>query len=121
METRNPDITASADAQRRTQPPAEPERYLAGRDQLAAFLREHGFPASKDLLDKAAHRGTGPEPAGTWFKWLMYRPSDSLAWARAHFRPRGSAGFDAAAERRQRPNAGRPPKRVQRTQNRTRD
>jgi hypothetical protein len=63
-------------------------RYLT-RAELAAVLRDDfGFPVSKNLLDKEAHRGTGPEPEGTWGKWVMYTLPSGLAWARKRFRKR---------------------------------
>jgi hypothetical protein len=63
-------------------------RYLT-RAELAAVLREdYGFPVSKNLLDKEAHRRTGPEPEGTWGKYVMYTLPSGLAWARKRFRKR---------------------------------
>jgi hypothetical protein len=59
------------------------------RRQLVAFLREHGYPISMNMLNKlcAPSCGVGPEPEARWGKKNLYNPAKSLEWAESQLRP----------------------------------
>jgi hypothetical protein len=62
------------------------DRYFH-RAELADILRkQHGYPVTKNMLDKAAHFGHGPTPAGRWGKFVLYTLPEGLRWARSRFR-----------------------------------
>lgn len=56
-------------------------RYLS-RPEAAAFLTEHGFPISKNTLQKMATTGGGPTYRIFGHR-ALYTPDDLIAWAEA--------------------------------------
>ncbi len=56
---------------------------LLTRKQLAKAIRDElGIPIGDSALDKAAMRGTGPEPAAKYGRTFLYRREAGLKWAR---------------------------------------
>jgi hypothetical protein len=68
-----------------------PEREYLTRRDLVQFLREHGYPISIYTLEKLITAGEGPPRAGYWGNRPVFKPDQSLGWARGRVRPRKSA------------------------------
>jgi hypothetical protein len=58
------------------------------RKQLAAYLREQGYPVTENQLAKACapSRNEGPAPDAYWGRTHLYKPANGLAWAKAKLR-----------------------------------
>jgi hypothetical protein len=67
---------------------AEQDEVMMTRKQAADYLRQHGFPVTRNFLEKvcAPSRDEGPEPAGQWGKIWLYTGPALLAWARGRLR-----------------------------------
>jgi hypothetical protein len=67
-------------------------RRLLTRRQLAAFLRECGFPVGNSTLDKlcAPSINQGPPACAMWGKRPLYEPTAGIAWAESRLRPVGA-------------------------------
>lgn len=59
-----------------------PKREFLTRPEIAEFLTEQGFPTPKGTLQKLASIGGGP-PYQIYGNKALYRPVESLDWARA--------------------------------------
>jgi hypothetical protein len=59
------------------------------RKQLAARLRELGYPVSFSTFNKlcAPSRGGGPPVDGWWGRRPLYDEGTGIAWAEAYLRP----------------------------------
>ena len=64
---------------------SETDDRLMTREQLFAFLHEHGWPVGKGTWQKLCSPsiGKGPPIAGYWGKRPLYRPTEGLAWMRS--------------------------------------
>jgi hypothetical protein len=62
---------------------------LMTRMQLAAFLREQGFPIGNSTLHKLCSPaiGGGPPVARWWNKRPLYDPAMALKWVESQTRP----------------------------------
>jgi hypothetical protein len=65
---------------------SRPSRYYHRAELADVLSREHGFSVTKNMLDKAAHFGDGPTPAGRWGKYVLYTLPEGLRWCRERFR-----------------------------------
>jgi hypothetical protein len=70
---------------------------LLTRDQIVECVREKlGIPITKNTIEKAAWKGTGPKPEQSFGKTLLYKESVALAWARTLVSPVSGGSPNAA-------------------------
>ena len=76
------------------------EENLLTRKQLAAYLRQHGFPIGDSTLTKlcAPSIGQGPPVAAWWGRRPLFDPMVAIQWARSRLRPAQSADANHATE-----------------------
>jgi len=65
------------------------EKPLTGYREVADFLTAAGYPISKSTISKYCSPAIniGPPVEGYWGKLATFRPSRTLAWARARLKP----------------------------------
>lgn len=78
-----------------------PDKPLLTRKQLAAHLRQAGYPIGDSTLTKLClpSNGQGPAPAAYWFRRPLYDPDEGIAWAAARLTKSPNAALIVGQDR----------------------